>query len=164
MLRWINLGPMPKWLNVARVIETYSGRSGGRVRYLGELGIRLRRIDGELDEQEKDVCVFWQEKLIDPAHSHYFAIYLSGGAAVISDGSDAEGSWLGGTHPETGEVIFSRFRHDFRKCVDGSFFCDGGRQYFRRGGHMIQTKVELKDGNWSATLIQEDDDAATDTA
>jgi hypothetical protein len=35
-----------------------------------------------------------------------------------------------------GDVIESKFRHDFKRCRCGSVFVDGGREYLRRGGNL----------------------------
>lgn len=34
-----------------------------------------------------------------------------------------------------GDVIESKFRHDFQSCKCGAIFVDGGRDYCRRGGN-----------------------------
>jgi hypothetical protein len=36
-----------------------------------------------------------------------------------------------------GEVIYSRYRHDYRSGVNGTFV-DGGRDYFRYGGDKFE--------------------------
>jgi len=34
-----------------------------------------------------------------------------------------------------GDVIESKYRHDFVECSCGAIFVDGGHDYFRRGGN-----------------------------
>ena len=43
-----------------------------------------------------------------------------------------------------GDIIESKFRHDFVRCKCGSCFVDGGHDYFRRGGEK-GTYVEISD-------------------
>lgn len=141
---WINAGDLPDWLKVDRVIEGYSRKSGGRVRFVACLSIQD---DGErwtLDE----IAVFWQEKLIDPSHSHYFGIFQRDGAAIIcSAQTAADHLWMGGMHPETGEIIFSRSRWDYRKPRDGSFSCDGGPEGGGSwSGKYIPVRLKIIDG------------------
>lgn len=44
-----------------------------------------------------------------------------------------------GLQEQTGEIIYSRSRHDFRKTKDLAGFVDGGMDYFRASGlkHII---------------------------
>jgi hypothetical protein len=100
---------------------------------------------------EQPMAVFWQEKLLRPDHSHYFAIFRGSFGAMITSGlSVAEGTWDGIMHPGTGEVVFSRFRHDFRGTKDDTIVVDGGRDYFKvarnKGG--IFVKLAVIDGWW----------------
>lgn len=34
-----------------------------------------------------------------------------------------------------GDIIESKFRHDFKQCKCGAIFVDGGKDYCRRGGN-----------------------------
>jgi hypothetical protein len=43
-----------------------------------------------------------------------------------------------------GDTIFSRARHDFRKCSCGKTFVDGGFDYIRYGGEAEEKFVELE--------------------
>jgi len=42
--------------------------------------------------------------------------------------------YLAGLQESTGEIIYSRSRHDFRKTKDSNGFVDGGLDYFRASG------------------------------
>lgn len=46
--------------------------------------------------------------------------------------------------PECGDRVWSRHRHDWRKCKCGAVFVDGGRDYLRVG--------TLKDCAWPKTV------------
>jgi hypothetical protein len=41
--------------------------------------------------------------------------------------------YIAGLQESTGEIIYSRARHDYRQTTDSSCFVDGGLDYFRHG-------------------------------
>jgi len=77
-------------------------------------------------------AVFYTEEK-HPRGSNYFAIYHDGDRLMITDAlpsiNDVE---FKGIEAE-GEVVYSRYRHDYREGKNGAFV-DGGRDYFRYGG------------------------------
>lgn len=93
--------------------------------------------------------VFYTETA-HPEGSNYFALFLTDGGelhitnalpsidGVVFDGIEAEG-----------EVIYSRYRHDFRSHKNGAFI-DGGRDYTRIGGDQFDdynvVKFKVVDG------------------
>lgn len=54
---------------------------------------------------------------------------------------------LGVKCPYCKEIIYSRARHDFRRCSCGNIFVDGGKEYLKYGGENIENikffKIEL---------------------
>lgn len=148
---WINAGEMPQWLDIARVIEIYSEKSGGRVRFVGHIGLQTR-------SNAPDVAfypVFWQEKLIDPEHSHYFALLRADGEVYIRSAAICETQiWNGVMHPETGEVIFSRSNWDYRATRDCSIAIDAGPHGFVKKGRGILVRIRLVDGIFKVFDIQ----------
>jgi hypothetical protein len=79
------------------------------------------------------VSVFWQETPPDPSYSHYFGIFRDFRDNLIKitgAGSVTEGTW-NGAMADDGEIIFSRWRHDYRMSTDGTAMVDGGRDYFK---------------------------------
>ena len=44
-----------------------------------------------------------------------------------------------------GDVIESKFRHDFVSCKCGSIFTDGGTDYIRRGADDLDNIVDLSE-------------------
>ena len=48
-----------------------------------------------------------------------------------------------------GDIIESKFTHDFQRCTCGSIFVDGGLSYFRRGGDftIFEDLSEWEDGD-----------------
>lgn len=129
--------------------------------YVTDLAARTR--DGGWSETP--ISVFWQEKLADPSHSHYFGLYRetflgSEGRLLITNASSAvEGDW-DAVQAASGEVIFSRWRHDYRTSADGTAMVDGGRDYFRFHAHGLAKLVKVKlDGPDFVLVEQTSDDA-----
>ena len=97
------------------------------------------------------MAIFYQKEA-HPAGSNYAAIFVEldhdthGVNLFIADGISAvEGVVYKGIEAE-GEVVYSRFRHDYRSVKNGAFV-DGGRDYFRYGGdhlndyHIVSFRV-----------------------
>lgn len=98
--------------------------------YIADLCIRDKRGNWT----ETTVAVFWVEEPKQADHSHYIGLYRSQGRVMICDArSVAEGHW-DGMMAEDGEIIFSRYRHDYRRSRDDSVMVDGGRDYFKASG------------------------------
>jgi hypothetical protein len=80
-------------------------------------------------------AIFYTEKK-HPKGSNYFALYfaeLGRSSLMITNGLSAvKGVIFQGLEAE-GEVVYSRYRHDYRAGKNGAFV-DGGRDYFRYGG------------------------------
>ena len=80
----------------------------------------------------KPAAIFYTEKA-HPRGSNYFALYFDGSSLMITDGLPSiKGVIFQGIEAE-GEVVYSRYRHDYRAGKNGAFV-DGGRDYFRYGG------------------------------
>ena len=91
------------------------------------------------------VAVFWNR---DPANipeggSAYFGLFFrhdphsppdfEPGPLMITNAISAAENEITGIEAENGDIIFSRFRHDYRGSADGSVWIDGGRDYIRYG-------------------------------
>jgi hypothetical protein len=48
-----------------------------------------------------------------------------------------------GTCLKCGDIVESKYRHDFVRCECSESFLDGGDVYFRAGGHMVPLKRGL---------------------
>ena len=46
---------------------------------------------------------------------------------------------------QCGDVIESKYRHDFQSCSCGAIFVDGGTDYLRRGGKDIDDVIEMSE-------------------
>jgi hypothetical protein len=78
------------------------------------------------------VSIFYQEHPPAP-FSNYFGIYLDfiSGKLMITDGSSVTKEPILGIASSTGEVVYSRYGHDFRSLENGEGSIDGGRSYTR---------------------------------
>lgn len=144
MIPWINMGDCEFRIDVREYERLYAEKSGGRVHYIGDLSI------SQAAGQHSDSAypIFWQEKLIDPSHTHYFGLTYNrfSHQMMIFDGSSAvEGYRYGMMHPTTGEVVFSRAGWDMRKTQDGSISVDGGRGRMRIIGQGIPVRMKFID-------------------
>jgi len=78
------------------------------------------------------VLLFWQSTPPQPHMSHYFCIGKKyDGTVVIMSGEETAKYPISGAVSDDGDVIYSRYRHDYRVSLDGSVFVDGGRDYTR---------------------------------
>lgn len=78
------------------------------------------------------VDVFYQPNPdIEKGHSHYFGIFRRDGEVFICNAASAFDVPLTGLVAGNGEVVVSRWRHDFRQAKDGTVAIDGGRNYTR---------------------------------
>jgi hypothetical protein len=68
-----------------------------------------------------------------PDGSNYFALFFdpSSDRVKICDGLKHVCGYFNAVVADDGEVLYSRYRHDYRRSKDGSVMVDGGRDYFR---------------------------------
>jgi hypothetical protein len=119
------------WINRGRtcvpVNPTEVQKKTGAV-YLTDVSIRTKRGDWS----EEPVQIYYQKTPPKPEYSNYFGIFVRDGHSYITDGSSILDKPLEAMVTEAGEVIFSRYRHDFRYAdTNQSLFVDGGRDYLR---------------------------------
>lgn len=90
------------------------------------------------------VDVFYQPNPdTEKGHSHYFGLYkqMLTGVLYITDAKSAFSDPILGIETEDGEVIVSRYRHDYVE--KDKYMVDGGRDYFRTsGGPVVRIRVE----------------------
>jgi hypothetical protein len=53
-----------------------------------------------------------------------------------------------GIESDSGEIIYSRFQHDYRESYDKSVFIDGGREYSRYSANGKLHKFKIENGEW----------------
>ena len=79
---------------------------------------------------ETPVAIFYNPNPPDPSFSNYFGLFVDWkDQLMITDGQSAFSKPIIGIVADNGEVIFSRYRHDYVISSDGSVFIDGGRDY-----------------------------------
>jgi hypothetical protein len=76
----------------------------------------------------------------------YFGLLIQHGQVFITSAESTIGIPIYGVVANDGEVIYSRYRHDFRQSKDGSVFIDGGRDYTKTNTNngVVMT---IKDGS-----------------
>jgi len=134
---WINRGK-PYWsINIELAEKKYNAT------YIGDFCLDVNHnSDKPKNWTEQPFAVFWQENP-QPGHNHYFGLYIRDGFVYITNAtSAAEGHW-DGMVADDGEIIYSRFRHDFRESTDHSVIVDGGRDYFKHMGKIDNPRVKI---------------------
>lgn len=106
-------------IDIDRAEEHYSAR------YVCETTLKL----GEGWRYEPSL-IFYTETP-HPQGSNYFALTVRDGEVWISDALPSIREGFAGARADSGDVIYSRYRHDFRTSADGSVSIDGGREYTR---------------------------------
>ena len=90
----------------------------------------LRNVDGGWANQP--VAIFYGAEEHPVSKSRYFGLYVyMQDRVMITNGQSAVDEPIQGIIADDGEIIYSRYRHDFRRSKDGSVFIDGGRDYIR---------------------------------
>jgi hypothetical protein len=92
-----------------------------------------KRLDGG-SWNERPVDVFYQPNPdTSKGHSNYFGLFVQEGNLWITNAASAFEEPITGIVCEDGEVIVSRFRHDY--VTKGDRMIDGGRDYVRASLH-----------------------------
>lgn len=115
----IDYGQCTTGINIAKAEQLYDAK------YIGDFCIR----DKHGSWTSRPLSVFYQETPPAHAHSNYFALYVADKKAFITDGSSAFEQPIEAVRAKNGELIYSRYVHDFRYSADGSVAVDGGRDY-----------------------------------
>lgn len=89
------------------------------------------------------VALFWQE-VPHPEGSNWMGVFLNSDSnPYVMDGQSASRLPIRGYVSQEGQVLFSKYRHDFRQSNDGSVTVDGGREYTRLLGDVRCASVWL---------------------
>jgi hypothetical protein len=101
----------------------------------------------DTEQKNNTVAVFYGESAHPVSGSRYFALYYTqiDGNLMITDGSFIESQEIAGVVADNGDIIYSRFRHDYRESKDGSVMVDGGRSYLRTNTKNT-IRLYVKDG------------------
>ena len=102
-------------------------------KYILETDLRGKDVfSGIMYWANRPAAIFYTEKA-HPRGSNYFALYFDGDTLMITDGLPSIKDVVFKGIEAEGEVVYSRYRHDYREGKNGAFV-DGGRDYFRYGG------------------------------
>lgn len=104
-----------------------------------------KRMDGSWNERPVDVF-YNADPNLELGHKHYFGMFIQDGVIYITDATSAFSETIGGIMCEDGEVLVSRYRHDY-VTKDGGYMIDGGRDYLRASLHPT-ISIEVKDGEF----------------
>jgi hypothetical protein len=125
----------PYWLK-AEGVKTVEEKYGAT--FMGYWCIKTR--EGAWGESPVDV--FYQPKPdLSKGHSHYFGMFVRHDQVFITNALSAFEEPITGARLPSGEVIVSRYRHDFVQ-KEGCFV-DGGRDYFRASSPIQLVRVEV---------------------
>ena len=125
--------PAGTWINKG---QSYWGWSEEQIKkieemknakYVGDFCLKTR--DGAWAEEP--VALFWQETPPVEGYSHYFGLFYRNQTLYVTGGQSAADEVMTGMIADSGEIIYSRYRHDYRVSADGTAMIDGGRDYVR---------------------------------
>lgn len=114
-------------------------------------------IDKGGDILDTPVLLFWND-VAHPQGSNWMALYRSSNDWYVKDGITTSRLPIQCVVSNDKQVLFSKYRHDFRSSQDGSVTIDGGREYTRMLGNIRCERVWLLPQQGKLTII--DDSAA----
>jgi hypothetical protein len=93
------------------------------------------------------VAIFYGNEAHPDSGSRYFGLYYTPieNQLMITNGAFVEDQDFAGVVANNDDVIYSRYRHDFRRSPDESVFVDGGRAYLRTNSTNT-VSLKVKDG------------------
>lgn len=96
------------------------------------------------DWHELPVDVFYQPNPdTSKGHTNYFGMYIQNETVWITEASSAFSEPIIGVICEDGQVLVSRYRHDYQ--TKGDRMIDGGRDYTRRSMHPVAKITVVED-------------------
>lgn len=129
----VNSGRGDAQFDIDKVESKYNARFVGQ--------FCLKTVDGGWSESPADVY-YAPNPDKSQGHSHYFGLIIQHGQLYITRGDSGVESDISAAVADDGEIIYSRYRHDYRTSADGSTFIDGGRDYTHCGvGRYITIRV-----------------------
>lgn len=121
--------------DVSKIEKNYSEKDNVDVAYV---------CTTEINQNNLPCDVFFRETPHPKFGNRYFGIFAKlDGSTWICNADDVENYEFAMISNLAGDLIYSRYRHDFVSSDTGSFV-DGGRAYTRTSGHV--TFFKIKDG------------------
>ena len=93
---------------------------------------------------EIPAAVYYQETPPNGYSKYMGLVVYPSGAVYITGAQSAADVVMVGIVADNGDVIYSRFRHDYRTSADDSVTIDGGRDYTKtsgRGGRAVYLQI-----------------------
>jgi len=115
----VNSGREDALANIQKVEEKY------KASFVGQFCLKTKH--GGWSENPADV--YYQEVVPIEGYSHYFGLIIQQGSLYIVSGQSAIDEPFSGIIADDGEIIYSRYRYDYRTSKDGSVWIDGGKDY-----------------------------------
>lgn len=116
-------------------------------KYLGYWAIK----DKKDQWSEIPVDVFYQPNPDkSKGHSEYFGIFVEGNQFFLCNAKSAFDGPILGVLSDDGEVLVSRFRHDY--VSKEMIFTDGGRDYFRHSKSKV-IEIKVNNGEYELNLL-----------
>lgn len=131
---WMSMSK-PYWtrLNIARFETSYSAK------YIGDFCIK----DADGRWTEFPVAVFYcATPDLSKGHKHYVGAFLRAQGVFVCDASIVAGVAWNGAIAESGEIMISTYRHDYRESADRTAMVDGGQDYCRMQGMPVQVWID----------------------
>lgn len=125
-------------------------------KFVCEMAIR-----GQYGWTESPAQIYWQEKPPVEGYSNYFALVVRGKSVHITSGHSVAEIPISGVQTAAGEIIYSRYCHDYRLAdTDKEVMIDGGRDYTRRSAKGKEVTLTIIDGEM--VIVDENDKVLLD--
>lgn len=134
----VNTGHEDACFKIGVVEKKYNAK------YVGQLCLKTK--DGMWVNNAADI--FWQPNPPVEGYSNYFALIIQGGVPYITSGASAVEGIITGVVARDGEIIYSRYRHDYRLSQDQTAWIDGGRDYSRYEAGSTCVSLKIVDGRF----------------
>lgn len=109
-------------------------------------------------QSDSSVAVFWNTNPdnIPEGGSPWFGLHFDmDHRLMICNAITAVEEPITGVIAANGDIIYSRYRHDYRTSPDGTAMVDGGRDYFRTGPIGIGTaELRIVEGELKVTALR----------
>ena len=118
MTEYINYGETELPIDTKKVEAKYNAK------YIGDFALKTR--DGNWAEMPAQV--YWQPTPPVEGYSNYFGIIVRGESVYITSAQSIADEEISAIRSGD-EILYSRYRWDYRKTKDGKSAIDGGRDY-----------------------------------
>lgn len=93
-------------------------------------------------------AIFYQPVPPVKGYSNYLGLIIRDRTVYITSGASAVEPLIGGIMADDGEIIYSQYRHDYRKSKDSTVSIDGGRDYVKSTQYGRHLSLKIIDGEW----------------